>query len=179
MTRPVGDVLKGWLDRAGLAKAAGGAMVVAGWPELAGPAVARHARAEKVERGVLVVRVDSSVWATELSTRIPVLLERIRSRYGEGLVKEIRFVTGRPRQGAGRRGADGPGPGRDDRSGPWPDRHDLASVDLPPEDLEKVRSFSRAIRDEALARAGERWLTATLKARRWLSERGHARPGEG
>lgn len=175
MTRPVGDVLRSWLDRAGLAKAAGGARVVADWPELAGPGVARHARAEKVERGVLIVRVDSSVWATELSTRIPVLLERIRSRYGGDLVKDIRFVTGRRRHGAGRRPADGPRPGSEDRSPPWPDRRDLASVDLAPEELEKVRTFSRTTRDKALAAAAERWLTATLKARRWLAERGRAR----
>jgi len=153
-------------------------MLVHEWPRIVGPAVAAHTRAEKVERGVLVVRVESNVWATELSTRVPVLLERIRDAVGEGLVTDLRFVTGRaarPGPGGGRfsSGASGSGargPQSADRG--WPDRRDLEAVPLSEADRRLVEEFRAAQKDPAVARAGTRWLTATLKARRWLREAG-------
>lgn len=160
----LGRVLDTWVERAGLGQAARGASVVIRWPELVGPGIAGHARAETVERGILTVRVSSSVWATELAAHIPIILERITAAVGDGVVRDIRFVTG---AAGGRRAVSGyPGSERDtaDRR---PDRRDLAPVTLSADELDRVRRFADTVADPELARAGTRWLILTLKARRW------------
>jgi len=182
--RPVGPLLRNWFDRSGMGTRARAALLLHDWPEIVGPAVAAHASAEKVERGVLIVRVESSVWATELSTRVPFLMERISATYGEGLVRGFRFVTGQGRGLAGARGRTlrgrwGVGAPHDAEipHGAWPDRRDLEKVRLSDSERRLVARFRAAAKDPALARAGARWLTATLKARRWLAEAGRRRGG--
>ena len=170
MSREMRAILAAILERAGLAPAAKGAMAVLRWSEFVGPDIAAHARAESVRRGVLTVMADSNVWATELSSYIPVLLERIRLALGDGVVSDIRFLVGRGRDRASSSLASGlPDPDTPPPT-PWPNRRDLAAVPLTGEDRERLRSFTAEIRDPDLARAAERWLALTLKARRWLGK---------
>ncbi len=170
MTPQLGEVVGRWLERAGLERAILGATVVRRWPELVGPGVARHARAETVRRGVLTVRVDSNVWATELAAHRPALLERINTAMGQAVVSEVRFLVGPgPASGSAREGEAG-------AVTRWPDRRDLASVSLTEEDRAKVEAFRAAAADPELAEAGARWLTATLRARRWAAERAGRTP---
>lgn len=65
------------------------------WPEVVGSTIADHSEAISLERGVLHVRVDGSVWAQELT----MLQEQIKAgfarRLGPGAVREIRFTSGR------------------------------------------------------------------------------------
>lgn len=173
----MGDVLSIWLDRAGLTSAARSVQAVSRWPEFVGPAVAAHARALACRRGVLTVAVDSNVWATELSTHIPVVLERISSALGEGVVTDLRFVldrAGRPGAAAARRAGD---EGRGDV--PWPDHRDLRAVELSEADQARVAALTTSAADPELAKASGNWLTATLKARRWLRQRLHGGSGAG
>ncbi len=171
MTRPMGAILTQIMERWGAGRASKGALAVARWPEFAGPVIAAHARARHVKRGVLTVAVDSHVWATELTTYTPVLVDRINSAVGPGTVTSIRFDAGRydPR-GPGLRGRGPVGP--DDGALAWaqPDVTDLAAVRLPPEDQDLVRDLSARAGDPELSRAVGRWLTLALKARRWKGE---------
>ncbi len=169
MSREMRVILAAILERAGLAPAAKGAMAVLRWPEFVGPDIAAHARAESVRRGVLTVMADSNVWATELSTYIPVLLERIRLALGDGVVSDIRFLVGRGRDRA-RSFAPGLADPETPPQTPWPNRRDLATVPLTGEDQRHIRRFTAEISDPDLARAAERWLALTLKARRWLGK---------
>lgn len=168
MTRMMGEILSDLLDRRGLGRASKGAMAVLRWPEFVGPTIAAHSRARSVRRGVLTVSVDSNVWATELTTHIPVLMDRISSALGEGAVTSIRFCAGYQDAQAssgpawGSQGSDRMPPGA-----AHPDRRALAAVSLPPEDQDRVRSLAAQAKDPELARAAGRWLTLTLKARRW------------
>jgi predicted nucleic acid-binding Zn ribbon protein len=52
--------------------------VVRRWSELAGAAIAAATQCERVERGVLYVRVPSSSWRQELVYLKPTLLARVR-----------------------------------------------------------------------------------------------------
>gem|GEM_PF-1849504 len=67
------------------------------WPQVAGPAVAVHAQAEEVRGDVLMVVTDSPVWAHQLQTLTPELLERLRELAGPDCpVRQIRFRSGSP-----------------------------------------------------------------------------------
>jgi hypothetical protein len=170
VSREIRAILVALFERAGLAPAAKGALAVLRWPEFVGPEIAAHTRPEGVQRGILTVATDSNVWATELSTYIPVLLERIGLALGDGVVTGIRFRV-RPRLG-------GAGPSRfaeeeDGRRPKWPDRRDLAAIPLSREDQERLQHFTAGIKDPELAAAAGRWLSLTLKARAWL----HKAPG--
>lgn len=191
MAKAMGDILGALLDRLELTPATKAAMVVLRWPEFVGPVIAAHARPEGVKRGVLTVAVESSVWATELSLHVPLLLERINGALGEGVVTDVRFVVGARRRGpsqaeggpAGRSRQAGAGHSRPDAGGragqgippgpswvyPWPDKNDLLHVPLTSEEQERVAALAAAVRDPDLATATARWLALTLKARRWLS----------
>lgn len=61
------------------------------WNEAVGLKVAERARPETLERGILTVRVATSVWAHELSLLAPTILERLRS-HGVA-ARELRFKT--------------------------------------------------------------------------------------
>jgi predicted nucleic acid-binding Zn ribbon protein len=64
------------------------------WPRLAGERIAQHARAVAVDRGVLVVVVDSPAWMTQLAFLKPELLRKVAARVGRGRVKDLRLVLG-------------------------------------------------------------------------------------
>lgn len=62
------------------------------WRAAVGPRIADRARPLAIERGVLVVKVATSVWANELQMLAPELLARLRLR---GIVVEsLRFRVG-------------------------------------------------------------------------------------
>ncbi len=55
------------------------------WEEVVGPAVARHARPQRLEAGVLVVAVDQPAWATQVRTLGGRILGQIAELTGERL----------------------------------------------------------------------------------------------
>jgi len=62
------------------------------WTAAMGPRIAERARPVLLERGVLTMRVATSVWASELSLLAPSLIARLRN---EGVaVTELRFRVG-------------------------------------------------------------------------------------
>ncbi len=66
------------------------------WDGLAGSTIARHAHPVRLERKMLVVAVDSSVWMNELIRyeRAP-LLARLQEKYGADRIKTIQFQADR------------------------------------------------------------------------------------
>lgn len=82
--------------------------VVARWPAVIGPEVAQHVTPESFEDGVLVVRADSTSWATQLRYMVPMLLERLTAEVGEGVVTDLRVLgPAAPSWRRGRRTAPG------------------------------------------------------------------------
>lgn len=84
---------------------------VARWPHVVGPQLAEHTRAESFTEGVLVVRADSTSWATQVRLMAPQILTRIAADIGDGLVTRI-DVRGpsAPSWRHGRRSVHGRGP---------------------------------------------------------------------
>jgi predicted nucleic acid-binding Zn ribbon protein len=63
--------------------------VIGRWDVVVGPDVAEHCRPESFENGVLVVRADSTAWATQVRLLAPALLRRLAEEVGEGTVTQV------------------------------------------------------------------------------------------
>jgi predicted nucleic acid-binding Zn ribbon protein len=107
----VSDVLgsllrdKGWVAEVSV----GG--VIGRWREVVGDQVADHCMPETFEDKVLVVRADSTAWATQVRLLAPTLLRRLAEEVGEGVVEQVTVLgPAGPGFRRGRRSARGPGP---------------------------------------------------------------------
>jgi predicted nucleic acid-binding Zn ribbon protein len=61
------------------------------WPEVVGENIAKIAKAERVDEGILYIKVTSMTWRTELLFQKQSILEKISARLGKGIIKDIRF----------------------------------------------------------------------------------------
>jgi len=62
------------------------------WPELVGEEVAQHATPESFADGTLVVRTDSTAWATQLKLLAPAVVRRLNEDLGHGTVSLIEVL---------------------------------------------------------------------------------------
>ena len=84
--------------------------VMGRWREIVGD-VADHATPETFVDGKLVVRTDSTAWATQLKLLVPQLQRRLEEEIGEGVVTEIVVIgPGAPSWIRGLRVVPGRGP---------------------------------------------------------------------
>jgi predicted nucleic acid-binding Zn ribbon protein len=87
---PLADALSAYLKRSGLRERVEQSEVVALWPELVGPRIARVTAAQRVSGdGVLFVDAETSGWVSELSLLEPELLRAVN---GAGRTKPIRKI---------------------------------------------------------------------------------------
>ena len=56
------------------------------WEHLVGKEVAQHCRPESFDDGTLVVRTDSTAWATQMKLLAPTALRRLNEELGQGTV---------------------------------------------------------------------------------------------
>jgi predicted nucleic acid-binding Zn ribbon protein len=89
-----GSTLRTILKKMGLTPSLSRHSLVHRWQDIVEPAVARHARVERVSGSTLHVVVDSSVWMNELAGISTVLLEKINASLDKDApkIKEIRFT---------------------------------------------------------------------------------------
>lgn len=66
--------------------------IFARWEELVGAEVGAHCAPESFAEGKLVVRADSTAWATQLTLLTPALLRRLNEELGEATVTIIDVV---------------------------------------------------------------------------------------
>lgn len=99
----VGALLDGVLADLGVADKVRECQALLAWEEVAGPRLAAHARALRVQRGRLQLAVPSAVWRTHLSFSKQQLVQRINQRLGRRVIRDLVFVN-RPK--AAGRGAD-------------------------------------------------------------------------
>ena len=89
----LGNIIGEVLNHYGLEAKARNYDVLTRWSEIVGEKVAQSTHAEKLERGVLTVKVANAVWRYELSLRSKEILKKIAATCGDGLVTEIRWKT--------------------------------------------------------------------------------------
>ena len=83
----------------GLKQRLGEASSVARWDTAVGPAIAKHARALRVEKGVLWVEVDHPLWKTELHLRKRQILEKLavnENGPGEASITDLFLIDLKP-----------------------------------------------------------------------------------
>ena len=68
------------------------ASMFARWTELVGAEVGAHSRAESFADGKLVVRTDSTAWATQLRLLAPTVVRRLNEDLGHGTVVVIEVL---------------------------------------------------------------------------------------
>lgn len=108
-------VLDAWIRNEGYQHQVREAGLTVRWADIAGPDVAAHAIPEGLsitDSGPeLLVRADSTAWATQLRVLSATLLERIREELGPDSVARIRILgPAPPRRTPGSRRVRGPGP---------------------------------------------------------------------
>jgi len=62
------------------------------WARMVGERIAAVSRPERIQDGVLYVRVSSASWRMELLFQKALILEKIATALGEDLVKDIRYI---------------------------------------------------------------------------------------
>lgn len=86
--------------------------VIGRWRQVVGEQVAEHCTPETFEDKVLVVRADSTAWATQMQLLVPRLLDRLAQEVGKDVVERVTVLgPAGPGFRRGRRSVRGPGAG--------------------------------------------------------------------
>ncbi len=62
------------------------------WSEIVGVSVSKNTVAEKVEHGVIIVKVSSPVWRQELYFQKKDIVKKINNSIGKNVIRDIRFI---------------------------------------------------------------------------------------
>lgn len=87
----IGTVLDTLLRHLGIEKKVEQYEIFELWNTLVGEQIARVTQVEKIENGVLTVRVSAAPWRTELMFRKEEILEKIHNVMHADAIKDIRF----------------------------------------------------------------------------------------
>ncbi len=94
-TVSVGEVLKLLAPKLGLASRLKEQEVLAAWSAVVGEFFARHSHPAKLWEGTLVVHVVQPTILYELDRKWkPLVLRKLKQRFGGGIIKDIRFRLG-------------------------------------------------------------------------------------
>lgn len=63
------------------------------WPDVVGEEIARHAEPSSLKDGVLRIRTNTPIWATEISYLVEEIKRSVNGALGKPLVREIRVWT--------------------------------------------------------------------------------------
>ena len=62
------------------------------WDKAVGKTVAKNAVPEKVEHGVVIVKVASPTWRQELYLQKAEIIEKLNKEIGKKVIRDIRFI---------------------------------------------------------------------------------------
>ena len=86
---PLGDTVQSLARQLGWNQPLSVGGVIGRWREVVGDQIADHCMPETFSDGVLVVRTDSTAWATQIRLLTPQLDRRLAEEVGEGVVTSI------------------------------------------------------------------------------------------
>ena len=89
--RGIDDILDGLTSRLGWNSSLAKADLLASWAELAGAETAEHSEPIGIEDGVLVVRCDSTAWATQLRLMRGQITTSIAQRFPDAGIESVKF----------------------------------------------------------------------------------------
>jgi len=142
------------------------ARIASEWARVVGREIAQHTHVSGLRSGELMVAVDSSVWATELSAMGTHLLERLNQALGQTAVKSVRFTVSNTVARA--REEDEREEQARDRYG---DKH-VPPEPLTADELARLEELFADVRDERLREAA---LRAAVRDLEWKKGKRRAR----
>ena len=80
------------IDSAGIKSALNQEAAVVLWGSIVGETVSSVTKAERVESGVLIVKVETAVWRQELHMQKEEIINKINKKIGTRAIREIRFI---------------------------------------------------------------------------------------
>jgi predicted nucleic acid-binding Zn ribbon protein len=87
--RGLGDVVGSLTSELGWTEPLARSEVLAAWPEVVGDEMAKHSVPMTIDKGTLVIRCDSTAWATQLRLMRATITTFIAERYPEAGVESI------------------------------------------------------------------------------------------
>lgn len=85
----LGEALEGVIHDRGWGTEVNVHLLLGRWVELVGEAVAEHSHPEAFVKGTVLVRTDSTAWASQLRLMAPQILARMCESLGDGAVRRI------------------------------------------------------------------------------------------
>ena len=80
------------IDSTGIKSALSQEAAVVLWGSIVGEAVSSVTKAERVESGTLIVKVETAVWRQELHMQKEEIINKINKKIGTRAIREIRFI---------------------------------------------------------------------------------------
>lgn len=109
--KPIGDAVGDLISDRGWTKSSAVATLGANWAEIVGADLAGHVTPESFNEGILVLRAQSTAWATQVRLLLPNLRLVIDQAVGKGTVADISVIGPQaPSWVAGPRRVAGRGP---------------------------------------------------------------------
>ena len=88
----IGNVFTQLFNDLGINKAIQQNMAVSRWAEIVGKRIAEISEAERIENGVMYVKVSSPVWRNELVFMKNSLINSVNEALAKNVVKDIKFT---------------------------------------------------------------------------------------
>jgi predicted nucleic acid-binding Zn ribbon protein len=85
-------VIEEAVEGAGIKSALNQENAVILWGAVVGKTVSSVTKAERVESGTLIVRVETSVWRQELHMQKNEIIKKINKKIGTTAIRDIRFI---------------------------------------------------------------------------------------
>lgn len=99
----IDETLRELIERRGWGERLRGASAWSRWDEIVGSDLAARCEPLRLVRGVLTIRAESQIWATQLRYMIPQLRTNVEAALGEKTVRDVKIVVG-PLEGRDRPG---------------------------------------------------------------------------
>ena len=87
--QPLGEALDELIVNRGWSREVNLQHLLGRWADLVGPTNAEHSHPEGFDKKVLLVRTDSTAWATNLRLLAPSIVARLNEQLGDGTVTRI------------------------------------------------------------------------------------------
>ena len=85
-------VIEEAVEGAGIKSALNQESAVILWGTVVGKTISSVTKAERVESGTLIVRVETSVWRQELHMQKSEIIKKINKKIGTIAIRDIRFI---------------------------------------------------------------------------------------
>jgi predicted nucleic acid-binding Zn ribbon protein len=89
--REIAGALQDLLREIGIEKPMNQYAALTNWDDVVGEQIAKVTRPDRVDNGILIIKVATAPWRAELTLQRTEILRKVAARIGKGVIKDIRF----------------------------------------------------------------------------------------